>query len=71
MMFPLWTKVTLLRPWSTAYWMALRTSRLVPKGLIGLTPSPAPSKKPAPMSSRRNRASFSFSAVPASYSIPA
>ena len=44
MMLPLWTMVTLRRPWSIANRMALRTSRLVPNGLIGLRPTPASSR---------------------------
>ncbi len=69
-MFPLWTRVTLLRLWAMAYWIALRTSRLLPNSEIGLMPMPLPGRIFLPRPAMNSITRFA-SSVPAFHSMPA
>ena len=71
MMLPLCIRVTLSRPFSSAYWIALRTRRLEPNPDTGLMPMPESSRMREPNSSARKRISFFASAEPLFHSMPA
>ena len=74
MMLPLCTSVTELRPFSIAYWIALRTSRSVPSRDTGLIPMPDVSGKRilrTPISSCRNAITLRAPSDSASHSMPA
>src|SRR5512146_2866381 len=66
-MLPLCTSVTFLRPFSSAYWMALRTRRCVPVMEMGLMPMPESSRicfgPPLSISLLRNSMSLATSGV--------
>jgi len=74
MMLPLCTMVRLRRFWSSAYWMAERTSRSVPSREMGLMPKAEESGKRIFLLSflalSHSKSSFA-SAEPASNSMPA
>ena len=55
MMLPLWTSVTDGRWWSMAYWIAWRTSRLLPNSLTGLMPMADPGRTFLPSFSSMKR----------------
>jgi len=70
MMLPLWTSVTDGRWWSMAYWIAWRTSRLLPNSLTGLMPMADPGRTFLPSLSLMKAITALASSVSASHSTP-
>ena len=60
-----------MRLLSMAYWIAMRTSRLVPNSEIGWMPMPESGRMRLPISDERNSMIRSACGVPLAHSMPA